>query len=116
MFTNPKKKYFNQMLADADKVIYDLEFKKYCAMNEREVVRRQYDNVQMMLANGTEEQKKEATKTLTDLQKELEAIDGSILGSAPTEKLPNGAQGIDNSLKSWVTRREYIKGFITHNC
>lgn len=108
---NPKKKYFNAMLNDASKIIWDLEFKKFTAMNERELVRRQLDQASQFQPKD-EDEKKALEKRISDIKKELDAIDGTVLGSAPTELLPNGAKGIDNSLTEWVNRREYIKSFI----
>lgn len=116
---NKKKRYFEEMLKDADKVIWDLEFKKYTALNEREVIRRQYDQAQDALARATASKSEDVeaiTKHIEQLKKEMDAVEGTIIGAQPSELLPNGAEGIDNKLKSWVTRRECIKGFITHNC
>ena len=129
---NRKKKYFEAMVTDAEKVIWDLEFKKYTALGERETTRRQYDQgvdalnrlgAQLNNPNlskddkaNLEVQKESVIKTVNDLKKHLDAIDGTVVGSAPTELLPDGAEGIDNKLKSWVQRREYIKGFIKSNC
>jgi hypothetical protein len=127
-----KKQYFLDMVLDAEKVIADLEFKKYTALGERETTRRQYDQgvdalnrlgAQLNNPNlskddkaNLEAQKESVIKTVNDLKKHLDAIDGTVVGSAPTELLPDGAEGIDNKLKSWVQRREYIKGFIKSNC
>jgi hypothetical protein len=128
MFTDPKLKYFKGMLADADKVIWDIEFKKFTAMNEREIIRRQYDQAQdasqkiaaQLLADPKNEQalndKKAVEDRVASLKKDMDAIDGTILGSQPTEQLPNGAEGLDNKLKMWVDRREYIKAFIKNYC
>lgn len=124
---NEKKKYFVGMLKDSEKVIWDLEFKKFTALNEREVVRRQYDQAQDALSrvNSTleikkdekaEEEKKAIEAHIEKLKKEMDAVDATIVGGAPSELLPNGAEGIDNKLKTWVERREYIKSFIKHNC
>lgn len=132
MMFNAKKKYFNAMVADAEKVIWDLEFKKFTALQEREVTRRQYDQGQDALARinaqlqnpsldkdtkeHLEGQKAGVEKTLGDLMTHMKNIDGVISGAAPSEQLPEGAEGIDNKLSSWVQRREYIKSFIAHNC
>lgn len=122
---NKKKKYFQGMLADTAKIIWDLELKKYTALNEREVIRRQYDQASDALARISavadpdekiEDDKKSITARIEQLKKEMDAVEGTIIGSQPTELLPEGAQGIDNKLKSWVERREYIKGFIEKYC
>lgn len=131
MFRNKKKAYFQGMLEDAEKVIYDLEFKKFTALGERELTRRQYDQAQGALANinmrlkadlskeereHVETEQKSVESTIKELKAQLDAIDGTIVGSNPTDKLPEGAVGIDNNLRTWVQRREYIKSFIQSNC
>lgn len=124
---NTKKKYFRKMLQDADRVIWDLEFKKFTALNEREVTRRQYDQAQDALARitqslkGKKDEKVEAEKAsvekyISDTKKHLDAVDATIAGGAPSELLPDGAEGLDNKLKQWADRREYIKRFIQTNC
>lgn len=129
---NKKKDYFKGMLEDSEKIIYDLEFKKFTALNEHEVVRKQYDQAQDALtrvkaqlsSNTNTKEEKEIIENeiklievrVTDLKADMEAIQGTIIGSQPTPKLPDGAEGIDNKLKTWVQRREYIKAFITRYC
>lgn len=125
---NKKKDYFAAMVADADKVLWDLEFKKFTALNEREVIRRQYDQAQdafsrisaQLLDAGKndklEEEQKAIETRVKSLKKEMDAVDATIAGGQPSELLPNGAEGIDNKLHSWSQRREYIKAFIKHNC
>lgn len=128
---NAKRKYFKTMLRDTEKVIWDLELKKYTALQEREVTRRQYDqgadalsrlDAQLQNPQLTKEQKAQleanrtaTQKTVNDLKKHIDNIDGVISGAPPSESLPDGAEGIDNKLSSWVQRREYIKNFITRN-
>lgn len=120
-----KKRYFQEMLVDSQKVIADLEFKKFTAMSERESARRQYDQMQDALARMKAKEPKDeklegeiatAEKNLKDLESYMKNIDETITGGAPSEALPNGAEGIDNKLTSWVRRREFIKSFITYNC
>ena len=127
MFTNRKKKHFTDMIASADTVIWETEFKKFCTMQERELTRRQYDAVQGILAHLnsappdliTEEHKlrvQEAEKNLKDLTAQMQTYDGVINGSAPSPELPNGSHGLDNTLKEWVLKREYMKSFVKTNC
>lgn len=130
MFTTRfnKKKHFNGMLDSANRVIAELEFKKFTALIERENVRRQYDQFQdtlarinaQLLATPDEDKLKEELaaieKSIKDAKDYLDAIDGTVAGSAPTERLPDGAKGIDNELKEYVTRKGYIMGFIKLNC
>jgi hypothetical protein len=124
---NQKKKYFKGMLNDADKVIWDLEFKKFTALNERETGRRQYDQLSDALARITAQlennkddekllaEKAEVEKNIKDTQSYIDSIDATISGGAPSETMPNGAEGIDSKLSAWVTRREYIKSFLNLN-
>lgn len=63
-----------------------------------------------------ETEQKSVESTIKELKAQLDAIDGTIVGSNPTDKLPEGAVGIDNNLRTWVQRREYIKSFIQSNC
>lgn len=131
IFCNPKKKYFKDMQTDANRVIWDLEFKKFTALNEREVIRKQYDQAQDALARinavSLDGKTKEEVEAITNekkvieahianLKSDLDAVEATIVGGQPSEKLPNGAEGIDNKLKVWVERREYIKAFIQRYC
>lgn len=122
---NKKKSYFTGMVTDANRVIWDLEFKKYTALNEREVIRKQYDQAQdaltriaavPKLTTEQEAEKKSVEAFIEKLKKDMDAVEATIIGGQPSELLPNGAEGIDNKLRDWVQRRELIKGFITHNC
>lgn len=131
---NAKKQYFNAMLKDSEKVIWDLQFKKFTALNERESVRRQYDQLSDALSRITaqltpiegetmdekhkenlEAQKAEVEKNIKDTKTYMDSIDATIVGGAPSSNLPDGAEGIDNKLRSWIQRRDYIKSFIKHN-
>lgn len=120
------------MLKDTEQVIADQEFKRFCALDEREVTRKQYDQVtdalnrcQIALKNqgltpGQREQyeseEKALTKSREDLKTFMDDIDGTIFGTAPTPSMPDGSEGIDNKLKSWARRRELIKGYIKYKC
>lgn len=133
MFTNTfnKKKYFTQLAADAAQVIADLEFKKFAAQHERETARRQYDQHQDAMSriearlkgNPSKEEtdklnteKASIEKNIKDIKGYMDSIDATIYGGQPSELLPDGSEGIDNKLKSWATRQELIKKFISLNC
>jgi hypothetical protein len=45
----------------------------------------------------------------------MDSIDATISGGPASALLPNGAPGIDNQLRGWVTKRDYINSFIEHN-
>lgn len=123
-----KKKHFKGMLISAERVIAELEFKKFTALIERENVRRQYDQLQetlqrinaQLLSTPDNEQVKgeQATieKNIKDAKDYMDSIDGTVVGTPPTPSLPDGAKGLDNELKEWVTKRDYIKSFIKYNC
>lgn len=116
------------MLKDTEKVIYDLEFKKFAARNEREIVRRRYDMMadavarinSALLATPKDEkllaEKSSIEKAVEDTKKHLDAIDATIQGGPPSELLPDGSEGIDNKLKTWNDRKAYIKAFIKSHC
>lgn len=123
-----KKKHFTAMVASADKVIAELEFKKFTCLIERENVRRQYDtlketlqriNAQLLSTPDNEQLKGEQAtieKNIKDAQAYMNDIDGTIAGTAPTPSIPDGYKGIDNEMKEWVNKRNYITSFIKHNC
>jgi len=123
-----KKKHFKAMVASADKVIAELEFKKFTCLIERENVRRQYDQLKdtlaridaQLLSTPNDEkltaEKGAVEKNIKDAQQYMDDIDGTIGGTAPTPSLPDGARGLDNEMKEWVNKRNYITSFIKHNC
>jgi hypothetical protein len=128
---NKKRDHFKKMKAQAEQVIWELEFKKFTALYERETVRKQYDQLQdafqrisAQLANEVgdkdslaklESEKVEVEKNLKDTKDYMDSIDATISGGPASALLPNGAPGIDNQLRGWVTKRDYINSFIEHN-
>lgn len=124
-----KKAHFEAMLNDVEKVLSELEFKKFVALNEREFERRKYDmsvdalsRIEARIKAGepvdekTLEEKKSVEKYRDDIKKQIDAIDASIAGGAPSDLLPDGAEGIDNKMKTWAQKREYIRAFIDKYC
>jgi len=123
-----KKKHFQAMVASADKVLAELEFKKFTCLIERENVRRQYDqltetlqrvNAQLLSTPDDvklTEEKNALEKSIQDTKNYMDGVDGTINGSMPTAELPDGAKGLDNEMKEWVNKKNYITSFIKHNC
>lgn len=124
MFTKKfnKKKHFEQMICDIDKAIAELELKKFTLVNSRERYRQAYDQARLALETmeqsdkATKEERESAQKQVDKNKTIMDALDREILGAPSNEELPDGIQGVDNQLRSWVERREVAKEFIRLNC
>lgn len=125
---NKKKKYFQTMLAEMQKVIWDLEFKKFKTMQVRENNRRQYDRASDALQRVTVEsnakpenkellaQKENIERSVTNIKAEIDTMDQMISGAEPSEINPEGVEGITQKLDSFVELKGYLQRFIKNNC
>lgn len=129
---NKQKKYFRDKLKGVEKMIWDLEFKKFKTKEIREEIRQIFDTNKAKLQAAQERYKKEekAKKLNKDemnridddivrLKKDIErnegqlkSLDLEIYGSKPTAEYPQGVQGIDDQLEGLYELISMIKTYI----
>ena len=126
-------RYFQSKIRGVEKMILDLEFKRFKTLEIREEVRQVYDNTQSRLSVLLEQIKKETeTPTLEkgdfarledqkvlmerDIErykKQMDGLDLEVNGSKPTNEYPEGIQGINSQLESLhelkLMLRDYLK-------
>lgn len=135
---NQEKKYFKKKLIAIQRLIWDLEFKRFKLGLEREERRTNYDNLRSKLANLEEQMKTEDAKPADDKtklnkderarlddkkvildrdiereKKSLDEIDIEVQGSRPTNEYPDGITGINKQIEAFhelkVIVKEYLK-------
>lgn len=133
MFFNEKKRHFKKKLKGSQKLIWDLEFKRFKTLEIREEIRQQYDGMKSKLAivkNQIEAEKKQPTVSPDELKRledsdvvltrdserllaQMKHLDVEVNGSAPTEEYPDGMTGLNPQLESLRELigmlKEYIK-------
>lgn len=127
---NTKKKHFKKMLADTQKMIWQLEFKKHKKLVSYETTRKDYDRSQQALekinaelTTATDEQKKtdllknkeNVEKYAENLRAQLEIIFQSIWGKPATETEP-ATEGVEEELEAFVELYRITEDFISKNC
>lgn len=120
---NKKKQFFNKMLADIQKLIWNQEFKRFKALAVREQLRREYDQATDALnrinAQPDNEQAKKdkpmVEQKVNQLKGQIDDMDMRLNGVVPNENNPEGLIGITQELESSIEMREYIKAFVKHN-
>lgn len=118
---NKKLKYFKQKLANVDKALWDLEFKREKSAQVREEIRLKRDRLvetQNHLAQQVKKEGDDASKELskvTDDIKRFEAqinmIDVEIYGKEPTAE-DVGQQGINDQIDSLNELKQMVKEYI----
>lgn len=131
-FTNEKKKHFKGKLRGAQKMIWDLEFKRFKTLEIREEVRQEYDAQKSKLSIietqiKAEKEKptlgKDEFKRLEDAQvitkrdaerfmAQMIQLDVEVNGSVPTEQYPDGVTGINAQLDSLRELVAMLKQYI----
>lgn len=123
---NPKKKFFNQMLKDLQRVIWNQELKRFKALGIREQLRREYDQAvdamnrvtTALEGNPNNEQavndKAAIQKKMDSLKAQIDDMDIRINGQEPTAE-QDGTIGITQELEASIENKEYIKAFIKYN-
>ena|SRR3990167_5819784 len=130
---NQQKKYFKQKLYGVQRMIWDLEFKRFKTLEIREDVRQEYDKSKArfeITETQIKTQKENPTMEAEDIAKledqiaivkrdieryesQLKAMDLDVFGSKPTNEFPDGASGINDQLDSLrelqIMIKEYIK-------
>lgn len=128
--TPGEKEHFKSKLEGTQKMIWDLEFKRFKTREVREDVRREYDNKMQNLAAAQETLKNwpkdgdKAEKARIDdhivlLERDIERhkaqmdeLDIEVAGSKPTKDLPDGHMGIDQQLESLRQVRAMLEDWI----
>ena len=137
---NKQKKYFKQKLDGVQKMIWDLEFKRFKTREIREQIRQEYDNLKAKLSALETQIKQEAEKPTMekgdiaklddqkvllerDIKRKAEGDDGlqiigmkqldmQINGLAPSSDYPDGVQGINDQLEALRELGEILKDYI----
>lgn len=125
---NWKKKYFNEKYRGVEKMILDLEFKRFKTQEIREEIREEYDSLKAKIDILTTQIKNGKGPDLAKMKDSLElmkrdserfiaqmkALDLEVNGSKQTNEYPEGVQGINqqlDSLRELLTMLEdYKKG------
>jgi len=126
---NKKKRYFKRIIKDAQSLVWETEFKKFTVLQQREDIRRQYDQSQQALEQITpqfeakpndkkiEEEKLQIEKKADELKQLLDAVDATLDGGPPSEIHKNGvSEGLNQELQNKVNRINSVKAFIEYNC
>jgi len=137
---NKQKKYFKEKLNGVQKMIWDLEFKRFKTQEIREQIRQEYDNLKAKLSVLETQIKQQAEKPTMekgeiarlddqkvllerDIKRKAEGDDGlqiigmkqldmQINGLAPSNEYPDGVQGINDQLEALRELNEIIKDYI----
>lgn len=129
---NLKKDYFKQKLVGVQKMIWDLEFKRFKTREIREEIRIEYDNLKTKLEMVTTQLKNEQDKPtmpkeelarLDDQKviierdidrylKQMQGLDLEVEGSKQTAEYPDGMQGINHQLDSLRELDGMLKDYV----
>jgi hypothetical protein len=135
LFFNWKYRYFKNKIRGVQKMIADLEFKRFKTLEIREEVRVEYDQNKAkmdILEKQIKQQKEKPTmeegeikrlddqKVLLDIdikkqEDQLKVLDLDVQGTRPTNEYPDGVNGINQQLDALqelvVMLKNYIKEF-----
>ena len=125
---NKQKKHFKSKLTGVQRMVWDLEFKRFKTREIREEVRQTYDNQksrQFSLKEqlNNKELKKEELANIKDeierldvqlkrYEEQMKGLDLEVEGSKPTNELPDGHDGINQTLDSLRELQQMIKSYI----
>lgn len=123
-----KKRHFKDKLQGVERMIYDLEFKKFKTNEIREGVRMEYDNQKSKLHvleertknfTGEEGDKKRLEDQVMLLKRDMERfeaqmkqLDLDVHGSKPTVEYPDGVQGINHQIDSLQELKVMLKDWV----
>lgn len=127
-----KRGYFKSKIEGVEKMIYDLEFKRFKTKEIREEIRVEYDNMKSRLHTLDEQikswpadkeegdrKKLEDNRIIVErdidrFEKQIKGLDLEVEGSRPTNDYPDGVEGINDQidslqeligmLKDWIRR------------
>lgn len=125
-----KKEHFKSKLEGTQKMVWDLEFKKFKTAEIREDVRKEYDYMQSRIDTinksiqdfpknkdkaeraRLEDDKVRAERDLGRLKGQIEHLDLDIKGSKPTNQYPDGVSGIEDQINSISELTKMLKNWI----
>lgn len=125
-----KKNYFKQRLQGTERLVWDLEFKMFKTREIREDIRKEYAQMKARLFTVEEQIKNfpadkdqadkarlEDQKVLLDkdtlrFQAQIEQLDIEVEGTKPTEKYPDGVDGIVQQIGSLKEVQTMLKDWI----
>lgn len=126
-------RYFNRKSNGVNKMIADLEFKRYKTMEIREEVRQAYDQTQHRLDILKQQIKKEeeaknkeqaehldvdvkkVEKDAERYQAQMKQMDLDVVGSRPTSEMPEGYEGINQQLEHLRELGAMIRSYMKQN-
>lgn len=130
--TQSKVAHFKGKLVGTQKMIWDLEFKRFKTMDIREGIRKEYDFMLSRVASIEEaiknfKGKKEDKATLEDqltlatndadrLKRQIENIDAEIHGAKPSQTRPEGVLGITEQIDSYRELRAMLAEWVKGGC
>jgi hypothetical protein len=125
---NWKYRYLVGKHQAVEKMILDLQFKRYKTREVREEIRAQYDSHQARLASVLDRLKLELSKedkaALEDqkvllerdserYKKQIDALDIEVNGAAPSNDFPEGVQGINSQIESLEELKLMLRDYYT---
>lgn len=129
---NKQKKYFEEKGEAVQKMIWDMEFKRFKTLEIREDVRGEYDatKAKLVAVEGQIKQQKE-TPTMEDgevkrlddqkvllerdiarYEAQMQALDLEVSGSPRTNEYPDGVEGLDQQLEALRELQGMVKEYI----
>lgn len=126
---NWKYRYFKEKLRGVEKLILDLEFKRFKTREIREELRVEYDNLKNRLSVLLAQIENEKTKPTMpkeeaarlddqkvlmerDLERylnQMKGLDLEVEGSKPTSDYPEGVQGITQQIESFRELKDMVQ-------
>ena len=131
---NKRKDYFKKKLKGIEAMIWDLQFKKYKTLYVREQIREEYDQVRSRIEilrtqinsekdkptlsvdefKRLEDEGVRAIKEVEKKKSQMDHLDMEINGAKPTADLPEGHQGLNETLEALrelkQVTQQYLKG------
>ena len=124
---NKQKQHFKAKLVGVQRMIWDLEFKRFKTREIREEIRQLYDNKKATLSVieerlKSDEKDEDAPKWKDEVEKlnvelkryedQMKGLDLEVDGSVKTNELPDGYEGISQTLESLRELQQMIKNYI----
>ena len=129
---NWKYRYFLKKLDGIDKMIEDLVFKRYKTAYVREQIRREYDHMRSkmeVLKTQIKSEKENPTMPEGDIKRldddevrlnvqidrkkaQMDQLDIEVNGTNPTAELPEGHQGLEQTLEALRELKNVTKEYI----
>lgn len=127
-----KVAYFKGKFKGTERLIWDLQFKRFKTLEIREDVRKEYDYMQSRIASieediknfkgekadkaVLEEKKILAEKDRDRLKNQVDQLDAEVYGAKPSQANPQGVIGLDEQMDSMVELKGMLKDYIKGGC